>query len=364
MRTTHYAQFELRQWYRLLGADAGHVSRTRRVLEEYFGRPVVLLNSGRTGIYLALAAYGFDRLKDVWVPPFLSSCVLDSISRRNVPTLQRSARTRAVLLVHQWGYPQRVEPILGTARGDNLLVIEDCAFSLDSSYKGNRIGSFGDAAVFSFPKVLGSILGGCLVTEDERILRFAQNYQRQQDTTFWRWRSLVALAPMALVLGTRNGRLNTWSRHWLERCHADFVSCPNPSPYVCKLFPESVAALRATFEARRRNLAIFRDTFEEEAYPRRLEEESDVVPYVVPWLGPQEALPGVVTALERIGVETGIYHFDVNRDMSVPEYQKCVAVPVHQQINKQRMQEICDTIAATAPRSPQAVTAGIPQSAD
>lgn len=362
MRTTHYAQFELRHWHRLLGAGAGHVTRTRRVLEEYFGRPVVLLNSGRTGIFLALAAYGFERQEDVWVPPWLSSCVLNTISRQGLPTLQRSPRTRAVLIVHQWGYPQRIERILRTARRDNLLVIEDCAFSFDSSYDGNRIGSFGDAAVFSFPKVLGSILGGCLVTDDERILGFAENYMRQQDTAFWRWRSKVALAPMALALGTRDGRFNTWVRHWLERCHADFVFCPNPNPYVCKLFPESVAALRETFKARRGNLAVFRSTFGEETYPRSLEEGSDVVPYLIPWFGPAEAFPNVVAALQTIGVETGVYHFDVNRDMSASDYRKCVAVPVHQRITIKRMREICETIAAAASRRP-AMAAGKPEGA-
>ncbi len=81
-------------------------------------------------------------------------------------------KTRALLVVHLYGQPVDMDPILRLAKKYNLKVIEDCAQALGAKYKGNKVGSLGDAGCFSFfpSKVLGAYGdGGIVVTDNSQI---------------------------------------------------------------------------------------------------------------------------------------------------------------------------------------------------
>jgi perosamine synthetase len=80
-------------------------------------------------------------------------------------------RTRLVIIQHSFGIPADLEPLIAIARNHGLFVVEDCAHTLESSYKGREVGSFGDAAIYSFewgkPVTIG--LGGALLLNNDRI---------------------------------------------------------------------------------------------------------------------------------------------------------------------------------------------------
>ena len=77
-------------------------------------------------------------------------------------------RTRAVVPTHIYGLPCDLDPVLSIARRHGLRVIEDCAHSLGASYHGRPVGTFGDAAFFSFQllKPLNTFGGGMAFTRD------------------------------------------------------------------------------------------------------------------------------------------------------------------------------------------------------
>lgn len=76
-----------------------------------------------------------------------------------------SPKSRAVIVQHTFGLPADLTPILAIAKERGLPVIEDCAHALGSTYQGQRVGTFGDAAIFSFgrDKVISSVFGGALI---------------------------------------------------------------------------------------------------------------------------------------------------------------------------------------------------------
>jgi dTDP-4-amino-4,6-dideoxygalactose transaminase len=79
-------------------------------------------------------------------------------------------KTKAIMPVHLYGQPCDMEPIMEIAARHKLKIIEDCAQAHGAVYKGKKIGTFGDAAGFSFypGKNLGALGdAGAVVTDDK-----------------------------------------------------------------------------------------------------------------------------------------------------------------------------------------------------
>jgi len=81
-------------------------------------------------------------------------------------------RTKAIIPVHLYGLPCDMDKIMDISKEHNLKIIEDCAQSFGSEYKGRKVGSLGDIGCFSFfpGKNLGCYGdGGMIVTSDANI---------------------------------------------------------------------------------------------------------------------------------------------------------------------------------------------------
>jgi len=94
-----------------------------------------------------------------WLPPTL---------RDGAPSKVRG-RLKAILPVHVFGQPVDIDPILEVARNHALFVIEDACEAIGAEYKGRKVGTLGDAAVFAFypNKQMTTGEGGMIVTDRE-----------------------------------------------------------------------------------------------------------------------------------------------------------------------------------------------------
>jgi dTDP-4-amino-4,6-dideoxygalactose transaminase len=95
------------------------------------------------------------------------------------PTLVEAAvtaRTKAIFVVHYAGIPADMDPLISIAKKHNLLLVEDAAQALGSSYKGRPCGSLGDLAAFSFHETKNIISGegGALTVNKMSLLERAE----------------------------------------------------------------------------------------------------------------------------------------------------------------------------------------------
>ncbi|HEY1847986.1 MAG TPA: DegT/DnrJ/EryC1/StrS aminotransferase family protein [Opitutaceae bacterium] len=163
------------------------------------GRPVRAFNSGTCTMEIALRVAGVKAGDEVITTPLswvaTSNVVLEVGARpvfvdidpstRNIDLSlaekAMTARTRAIIPVDLAGLPVDRDRLYAIARARGIRVVEDAAQSFGSTWKGRRIGSFGDFVSFSFHanKNITTGEGGCLVLNDEREASLAEQYRLQ-----------------------------------------------------------------------------------------------------------------------------------------------------------------------------------------
>jgi len=86
-------------------------------------------------------------------------------------TVKNHPEAKAILVVHLFGLPADMDAILEIAKRYNLIVLEDCAQAHGAAYRGQKVGTFGKAAAFSFypTKNITSGEGGMVLTDDPTI---------------------------------------------------------------------------------------------------------------------------------------------------------------------------------------------------
>lgn len=166
-------------------------------------------NSGTAGLHMAVAALGIGDGDEVITTPFSfvasANCILyeratprfvdieeDSLGMD--PNLVEDAagpRTKAILPVHVFGRPCRIEPLAAMAGSHGWRLIEDACEGLGSRTGDRKLGSFGDASVFAFypNKQITTGEGGMVVTDDPVLastMRSLRNQGRDEDGTWLR----------------------------------------------------------------------------------------------------------------------------------------------------------------------------------
>jgi dTDP-4-amino-4,6-dideoxygalactose transaminase len=171
-----------------------------RAFEEEFAaycgtKHCVGLNSGTSALHLALLALGVGPGDEVITTPYTFIAVAEAISYvgarpvfvdidpatanldpEKVPAAV-TPRTKAILPVHLYGRPANLERLGELAREHRLALVEDACQAHGARSRGRRVGSFGQAAAFSFypSKNLAAYgEGGALVTSDDAVAQVAR----------------------------------------------------------------------------------------------------------------------------------------------------------------------------------------------
>lgn len=131
------------------------------------------------------AAVAYTGAEPIFADVEEDSWCLDAASVRKLI----SPRTKAIIPVHLYGHPTRMDGITRLAEEFGLRVIEDAAPSIGAEFGGRRTGSFGDFACFSFQgaKLLVTGEGGMILTDDDSLYERVHKLwdQGRVPGTFW-----------------------------------------------------------------------------------------------------------------------------------------------------------------------------------
>lgn len=168
----------------------------------------IVTSSGTTALHLALAALDIGKGDEVIIPAFTMIATANAVTytgakpvlvdselktwNMNIEGIKEkiTPKTKALVVVHTYGHPVDMEPILDLAETKGLYVVEDAAEAHGAEYKRRKTGGLGDVGCFSFyaNKIITTGEGGIVVTSNEEIAekaRILRAHAFSRDRHFW-----------------------------------------------------------------------------------------------------------------------------------------------------------------------------------
>lgn len=185
-----------KNWIAPLGEN---VNKFEEELAQYVGTGyAAALSAGTAAIHMALMAAGVGKGDIVFCSSLTFSATANPIIYQNATPIfidseeetwnmdpkalekafEKYPNPKAVVVVHLYGTPAKMDEIIEICKKHNVTLIEDAAESLGSTYKGKQTGTFGKYGIYSFNgnKIITTSGGGMLISEDE---------ERIQKVHFW-----------------------------------------------------------------------------------------------------------------------------------------------------------------------------------
>ncbi len=206
------------------------VEELENEFKKYFSiKNAISFNSGRSALMAILNSLNLESGSEVLIQAFTCNAVPNPIIwsgfkavyvdcdektfNINIEDLRKkiTPRSRVVMVQHTFGLPAEMNEILEICQQNNLILIEDCAHSLGAEYlpphqnfgsggKGRKVGTFGKVAFFSFSrdKVISSVYGGMVVTNDDNLAERIKEYQEKIGYPCYFWIKQQLLHPILM----------------------------------------------------------------------------------------------------------------------------------------------------------------------
>ncbi len=154
----------------------------------------IAVSNGTTALHLALSSIGVGPGDEVIVPTLTFVATANAVRYTGADVVfadsetstwnvdpksieqKITSKTKAIIVVHLYGHPVDMDPVLELGRKHGVYVIEDAAEAHGAEYNGKRVGGIGDIGCFSFygNKIITTGEGGMLVTNDDMIAKRAR----------------------------------------------------------------------------------------------------------------------------------------------------------------------------------------------
>ncbi len=264
------------------------------------------LNSGTTAIHLAVAALGIGAGDEVLVSTLTNMATFFAVLYQGAvpvpvdsepetlnidPALieaKITSKTKAIIVVHLYGHPADMDPIMEIARRHKLFVIEDAAEAHGARYKDRMVGSIGDIGCFSFysNKIITTGEGGMVTTNSDELderMRSIKNLAFGTDNKFmhvavgfkYQMTNLQAALGAAQLTRIEDiiSRKRSLASFYTEAFSQEKdIQTPVEKPYAFNVYWMYNIVLRGALEGKRA-------AFMEELKKRGVESREDFVPF-------------------------------------------------------------------------------------
>jgi perosamine synthetase len=192
-----------------VSSQGKYVGQFESNFAEFIGsKDALAVSNGTVALHLALVALGIGPGDEVLIPNLTFASPANAVLYVGAtpifvdvdPTSMAidfheakkfiSNKTRAIIVVHLYGYPAFMDILHQISSFHNLYVIEDCAEALGTRYQGTHVGNFGDAATFSFfgNKTITTGEGGMIIFRDQSLMKKAKilrDHGMSPDRRYW-----------------------------------------------------------------------------------------------------------------------------------------------------------------------------------
>jgi len=192
-----------------ISSQGSYITRFEKLFSNYLhGGHAVAVSSGTTALQLGMVALGIGPGDEVIVPNFtFAACVNSIIHCGAKPVLvdvdketwtldlnkikkSITPATKAIMPVHIYGKPCRMDELIDIAKKNDLLIVEDCAEAIGAEYKNRLVGLDGNCSCFSFfaNKIITTGEGGMVVFKNIEVAnkaRILRDHGMSKSKSYW-----------------------------------------------------------------------------------------------------------------------------------------------------------------------------------
>lgn len=192
-----------------ISANGKYVNEFESSFADFCGvKHAISCANGTVALHLPLLAYGIEPGDEIIIPSFTYIATANAIkycgatpvlvdSEENTWNMDPdkieekiNPRTKGIIVVHLYGHPVDMDPIMEIARKHNLFVIEDAAEAHGAEYKNKVVGSIGHVGTFSFfgNKIISTGEGGMITTNDNELaakMRLLRGQGMDPNKRYW-----------------------------------------------------------------------------------------------------------------------------------------------------------------------------------
>jgi hypothetical protein len=244
-----------------------------------------------------------------------------------------SKRTKAILVYHQFGFPQQLDEIESVANKNHWIILNDCANTLFSKVGDKYLIDWGDFTVLSLSKLYGCGLGGALRTKTQELLPILM---KRND-----FDAKLAEEAFDYYLHIQRGNFGIKTQINIDKLYGYLPTIKSFASQAYSGLPESIEDIKNDFERRKKIYEISAEIFGNNV-PQC---EDEVIPFAIPITGKSETLSLLSDRIQRnLKVCTPVLHFDFARNMLDPDYRLAIVVGCHSGWTEDIIHEVFDLI--------------------
>lgn len=384
MRATHPAKIPIGIEEIISGIkgifNSGYIERFEEEFKRYTGiNYVKATSSGRFSLYLALKVLGIEKGSEIITTTFTCETIantiveygskpvfadieLETFNMSPDSTLEHiNKKTRAIVAVHMYGIPSKIDEIRKIATDNNIFLIEDCAQALGAVYDGVKLGNYGDISFFSFGKGkhITTGQGGIIATNNKKYLEnIDKHLNKLEKSIFLPFKSLfeiiaykVALSPyiFGVIYPIIYMKTERESKLSIKKFSYRF------SEVQASIGLTQLKKIDILNEKRNNNAFYLINNLKDLDYIQIPKINKKSIPAFLkfPILVENESKKkNIIKKLKKIGIYTAKlpqnFKYDFNKYKNTKEvYKKAIILPCYPELNREELIKIVNTIRQT-----------------